>query len=59
MTPRTADDLSRHVRHCRDQCGRWFALGCVAEAVNAVVAPRFVTSLVAAFAVFGALALAL
>jgi hypothetical protein len=57
MTPRIADELGRHVRHCCAQRGRWFALGCAAEAAHAVIAPRFVTSLVAVFAVFGALAL--
>lgn len=59
MSPRTVDDLSQHVRRCSAQRGRWFALGCAAEALHAAVAPRFVTSLVAVFAVFGALSLVL
>jgi hypothetical protein len=52
-------DLVAHARCCALQRGRWFTLRCAAEALHAAVAPRFVTSLVAVFGLFGALTLAL
>jgi hypothetical protein len=53
------DDLVAHLQRCAAQRGRWFPLRCAAEALDAIVAPRFVTSLVAVFAVFGVISLAL
>jgi hypothetical protein len=52
-------ELIAHARRCARQRGRWFVLGCAAEALHAAVAPRFVTSLVAVFGLFGALTIAL
>jgi len=52
-------DLIAHVRCCASRRGRWFVLRCAAEALHGVLAPRFVTSLVAVFGLFGALTLAL
>lgn len=55
----SADDLVAHLQRCAAQRGRWFPLRCAAEALDAIVAPRFVTSLVAVFAVFGVISLVL
>jgi hypothetical protein len=51
--------LRNHIDHCNCSRGRYFAAGCVVDAVHAFVAPRLVTTLVIAFAVFGLGALAL
>ena len=52
-------DLMAHVQRCASLRGRWFTLRCAAEALHAAVAPRFVTSLLAVFVLFGAVSLAL
>jgi hypothetical protein len=53
------DDLAAHLKSCAAQRGRWFPLQCAAEAFHALVAPRFVTSLVAVFVVFGTITVVL
>ncbi len=51
-------DLMSHMQRCAAVRGRWFNLRCAAEALHAVVAPRFVTSLIVVFVLFGAISLA-
>lgn len=51
--------LVAHVQRCARLRGRWFTLRCAAEAMHAALAPRFVTSLLAVFVLFGAVSLAL
>jgi hypothetical protein len=45
--------LRRHLDRCHDERGRWFGLRCAIDAVHAFVAPRLVTTLVAATAALG------
>jgi hypothetical protein len=45
--------LGMHLRHCANAQGRWFSMQCLVEATHAFLAPRFVTTLVAATLVFG------
>lgn len=51
--------LVAHMQRCAAQRGRWFVLRCAVDALHAAVLPRFVTSLVVVFALFGAISLAL
>jgi len=48
--------LQRHVLHCRRARSRWFGLGCAAELMHGLLAPRFVTTVagVAGMLVLGA-----
>ena len=49
--------LQEHLSHCRGARGRWFSLRCAAEAMNTLVAGRFVTTLAVAALVIGSTAL--
>ena len=49
--------LGEHVDRCNGLRGRLFAIQCTADAVRAFVAPRFITTLVAAACVLGILAI--
>jgi hypothetical protein len=48
--------LGEHVSRCNGCRGRWFALRCAADAIHDFVAPRFVTTLVVAAVLIGAVA---
>lgn len=39
--------LQRHVLQCRQARSRWNGLGCAAELVHGMLAPRFVTTVMA------------
>jgi hypothetical protein len=58
-SPMELRELSAHVDRCNGSRGRWFQARCAVDAVHGFVAPRFVTSLVVAASVFGAVALVL
>lgn len=57
-SPMELEQLGAHLDRCHDSRGRWFTLRCVAESMNGVVAPRFVTTLVLAGLVIGLASLA-
>ncbi|MEO8058020.1 MAG: zf-TFIIB domain-containing protein [Burkholderiales bacterium] len=58
-SPMELVELGAHIDRCNGCRGRWFALRCVADAVHDFVAPRFVTTLLAAAVVLGLAAIAL
>jgi hypothetical protein len=58
-SPMELSQLGAHVDRCNGSRGRWFALRCAVDAVHDFIAPRFVTTLVIASAVIGAVALVL
>lgn len=43
--PSDPNDLNLHVQQCADARGRLHRLRCVVEAIDGLVAPRFVTTL--------------
>lgn len=55
--PADLSALGAHVERCNGCRERLFSLRCAVEAVHGFVAPRFVTTLVAVAAIFGAVAL--
>ena len=46
--------LVDHLDRCQGSRGRWFELSCAAEATNAFLAARFVTTVVAVALLIGA-----
>jgi hypothetical protein len=58
-SPMELRELGNHIDRCNGSRGRWFQLRCAADSVHGFIAPRFVTSLVVAGAVIGAVALVL
>lgn len=52
-TPMELSALGEHLDRCQGARGRFFALGCVVETVNGLIAPRFVTTLVVATLMIG------
>ncbi|NDP59769.1 MAG: hypothetical protein GZ090_10490 [Oxalobacteraceae bacterium] len=47
-SPMELDALGAHLSHCRAVRGRYFAVHCAAERMNAYVSTRLITSLVVA-----------
>ena len=45
--------LCRHFRQCGEAQGRWFAAAALAERVHALIAPRFVSTLLVVALVLG------
>jgi hypothetical protein len=58
-SPMELSQLGAHVGHCNGSRGRWFQARCAADALHGFVAPRFVTTLVVAGSILGAVALVL
>lgn len=56
-SPMELSALGDHLDRCREQHGAWFALRCFGEALHQFVASRFVTTLVVATVLMGAMAL--
>lgn len=52
-TPMELSALGEHLDRCKGSRGRFFSLGCVAETMNGLIAPRFVTTLVVAALLIG------
>jgi hypothetical protein len=52
-TPMELSALGEHLDRCKGSRGRFFALGCAAETMNGLIAPRFVTTLVVAALLMG------
>ena len=52
-TPMELSALGEHLDRCQGARGRFFALGCVVETMNSLIAPRFVTTLVVATLMIG------
>ena len=53
-SPMELDELGDHLDQCKGSRGRLFTLRCVAETLNAFVAPRFVSTLVVVTLLIGA-----
>ena len=58
-SPMDLAQLGEHLDRCHDSRGRWFTLRCIAEALNGFIAPRIVTTLVAAALLIGVASLAI
>ena len=56
-SPMELSALGDHLDHCRENQGSWFVLRCYAEVIHQFVASRFVTTLVVATFLIGAVAL--
>lgn len=56
-SPMELSALGDHLDHCREKHGRWLVLRCFAETLHRFVASRFVTTLVVATFLMGAVAL--
>lgn len=56
-SPMELSALGDHLDNCRETHGHWFALRCFAESTHQFVASRFVTTLVVATFLMGAIAL--
>ena len=56
-SPMELSALGDHLDHCREKQGRWFVLRCYVEVIHQFVASRFVTTLVVATFLMGAVAL--
>lgn len=56
-SPMELSALGDHLDHCRETHGRWFAVRCFAEVIHRFVASRFVTTLVVATFLMGAVSL--
>ena len=56
-SPMELSALGDHLDNCRESHGRWFALRCLAESTHQFLASRFVTTLVVATFLMGAIAL--
>ena len=54
-SPLELRELGAHLARCKGCRGRWFVLRCVADALHDFVVRRFVTTLVVATALIGAL----
>ncbi len=52
-TPMELSALGEHLDRCKGSRGRFFELGRVAETMNGLIAPRFVTTLVVAAMLIG------
>ena len=58
-SPMELSALGEHLDLCKGSRGRLFTLRCIAETLNAFVAPRFVTTLVVAALLIGGASLVL
>jgi hypothetical protein len=57
-SPMELTALGEHLDRCRGSRGRLFKLHCMAESVNGIVAPRFMTTLVVVTVLIGVSSLA-